>query len=72
VVIKNEAEAGVFSEASEEASFEYVMVGVVWDGDFAFHFCSEQRESDWVEAGDNQGKEKIWVSFGFLFIRLLK
>jgi hypothetical protein len=46
VVIENEAEAGAFSEASEKASFERVMVGIVWDGGFAFHFCSEQRESD--------------------------
>jgi hypothetical protein len=46
VVIENEAEAGGFSEASEEASFECVMVGIDWDSGFAFHFCSEQRESD--------------------------
>ena len=70
VVIENEAETGGFSEASEEASFECVVVGIVWNSNFALHFCPEQRESDRVEAGDAQGKEKIWVLFGFLFISL--
>ncbi|KAE8075865.1 hypothetical protein FH972_014548 [Carpinus fangiana] len=55
VVIENEAEAGGFSEASEEASFECVVVGIVWNSNFALHFCPEQRESDRVEAGDAQG-----------------
>ena len=62
-VIENEAEARGISEASEEAGFECVMVGIVWDSGFALHFCSEQRDSDWVEAGDTQGKEKIFFWF---------
>jgi hypothetical protein len=45
-VIENEAEAGGFSEASEEAGFECVMVGIVWDSGFALHLCPEQRDSD--------------------------
>ena len=35
-----------FSEASEEAISECVVVGIVWSSGFAFHFCFEQRESD--------------------------